>query len=83
MSYPTAFIRGKYSRKGFKKFQSEELNSSPQPKKVQRIRQYTISACCNPPRLCYMTSQVRVRLVFHSCSIAALLQSSMVTPQKE
>ena len=42
MPYPTAFIRGKYSGKGFKKFQSEELNPGPQPKKLQRIRQYTI-----------------------------------------
>jgi hypothetical protein len=42
MPYPTAFLRGKYSGKGFKKFQSEELNPGPQQKKVQRIRQYTI-----------------------------------------
>ena len=43
MPYLTAIIRGKYSGKGLKKFQSEELNPGPQPKKVQRIRQYTIS----------------------------------------
>ena len=36
-------IRGKYSGIVFKKFQTEELNPGPQQKKVQRIRQYTIS----------------------------------------
>jgi hypothetical protein len=34
MPYPTAFLRGKYSGKGFKKFWSEELNPGPQQKKV-------------------------------------------------
>ena len=48
MPYLTAVIRGKYSGKGLKKFQSEELNPGPQPKKVQRIHQYTISdAMCS------------------------------------
>ena len=48
MPYLTAIIRGKYSGKGLKKLQKEELNPRPQPKKVQRIRQYTISDAMQP-----------------------------------
>ena len=48
MPYLTAIIRGKYLGKGLKMLQKEELNPGPQPKKVQRIHQYTISdAMCS------------------------------------